>query len=814
MCGGGAVAGGLWTQMKEQFIYLLKGPGSTASSVSPLLPIPPSPPAFRSSYAFEAHVQEAGRASASHPQAISLAWDEREQFGDQQPGWQGLSQHDRKSILLDLYLQIAACSSAVDAIARRIFSGGFVVEKVDQDGPDNREHFDLLNEFLLRINPDWDFNQLGRSLIQDYLIYGECYGEMTWKNGQPWQLYKADCIPMGFYANKYGQIEQFYQEMPSSRKRNLLDPRTIIRWWSPHPRTSVDPFAPIEKVSDASLIDKKMMLWMISFFQKGAKFNYYFKGVADRDEADRFLTFFKQNFMGEKNAHIPPITWGNAEIAPLGNQGPLQMDFDKGMDKMEVTIYGAYGVPPASVSIIQTGAMGGHSEQEQDKMFVFNACDPAKQAFFEKINDRVTKRGFGITDYRISAKYADYRSDKDMATTEDIRIKNGSRTVDEIRMESGKKPYAQGGSVPFIWSTKEVVPLARLEDLEDEQRENAQVALQTAQANADLAATKAKQAKEPAQQAPVPGNNQTRDEKNQANDGKKPGNDEKKQQESYSATDAMIALMIPPEIGQQIALPDGEAVEDLHLMLAYLGDVTALQIDLALLAAALQTWASAQAPLAGRIAGCGRFDAPEGEPIPLIALPDIPGLPEARQSLVQCLQMLGIDANGEHGYTPHITLKYQDASLPMPAFEVPHLDLFFDSICLAIGKQRTFFPLLGQKQEAQLFTGKTELPQWTDPEEEALLAGLAQQGVTALTWEEGPNPCRMCLMNRGVTVKLGDPFPSGHRTPQVHPHCDCNVRQVYQAQEEEDRDATQKLPVVRKQTALPLTEADTWEGRG
>lgn len=803
---------GLWQTMQESWIYLIKGPGSTASS-SPLVPIPPPLPEFRSSLVFESHMQEAGRASASHPQAISLAWDEREQYGDQQPGWQGLSQHDRKAILLDLYLQIAACSSAVDAIARRIFSGGFVVEKIDQDGPDNRQHFDLLSEFLLRINPDWDFNQLGRSLIQDYLIYGECYGELTWRGGQPWQLYKADCIPMGFYANKYGQIEQFYQELPSSRKRNQLDPRNIIRWWMPHPRTSVDPFAPIEKVSDASLIDKKMMLWMISFFQKGAKFNYYFKGVADRDEADRFLTFFKQNFMGEKNAHVPPITWGNAEIAPLGNQGPLQMDFDKGMDKMEVTIYGAYGVPPASVSIIKTGAMGGHSEQEQDKMLVFNACDPAKGAFFEKINDRIVKRGFGITDYRISAKYADYRSDKDMAMVEDIRIKNGSRTVDETRMEAGKKPYADGGSVPFIWSTKEVVPLARLEDLEDEQKQTAQVALQTAKAQADLAQTKAKQAKEPPPEPTPPAlaDNGAPAQKTPqsvvSKETDEPVKPTAKQQESKGAnTGAMVALMIPSESAKQLAALTAAAVkscchplpaEDLHITLALLGDVADIPVArVPMVQRALRELAGNHRALQGHIAGVGRFDAQPGERPALLALPDIPGLSELRQGIVSCVQDVLVSVNQEHGYTPHITLAYLEPGVDMPVLELPALPLFFDQICLAVGDERTFFPLLGQQQEA-LFTGKTELPQWSDPEEEELLANFAKQGVVALAWEEGPNPCRLCLMNQGVTVKLGDPFPSGHRTPLVHPHCDCGVKEVYQAQEE-DKDMTQKLPMVKK----------------
>lgn len=641
----------LWNMAKEQMTYLLRGPGSNTSSSTQLISIPPPEPPFRTSLVFESHVQEAGK--AKNPQTISAAWDERRNWAnDTQASWQGLTAQDRKTIMLDIYLNNSAASSCVDVISKRIFSGGYVVEKIDEEAPDNKEHEDTLHEFALRINAEWDFCQLGRSIVMDKLIFGEGYSEIIWKNGLPYNLIKVDCIPMGYKANKYGQIEAFYQQLDSSRQKNWLDPENIIRWWFPHPRASIDPFAPVEKVTDAVLIDKKMMLWMQTFFRQGAKFPYHIEGASDRDEADRLQAWFLQNVMGEKNAHKLPVTWGNAKIVPTGNQGALTMDFQTGMDRMDTMVYGAFGVPPAAVSIIKVGALGGNSGEDQDKSLIYNACDPVKSAFLEKLNDRIVKRGFGITDYRYGLRYADYRSDESVSKVEDTRIKNGSRTVDEIRAESGKRPYKQGGSVPFIWSTKEVVPLARLDDLEDEQRENAALSLQTAAANADLAQTKAKQAKEP-----------------------------------------------QPEQQPPAMQPSGKSAKQ-------------------------------------------QKQAPQKE-----------------QEVVQL-------------------------SLPL------------------------------DEAEPRLFTGKTELPQWTDPEEDQMLYKLAKQGVEEVIWETCPNPCAVCLMNDKVTVRLGMPFPSGHRTPLCHPNCDCKLIPVKTVQEqEEDPEATQKLPAIKIKKPLPLTEDDLWEGK-
>lgn len=843
----------MWEYFKESIMYLLKGPGSITSSHTSLLPIQVAPPALKTSLIFESHIQEAGKGFSKNPQTISSAWDERRMWGDQARVWGGLTLQERKLIMLDIYLNNPWISACIDVIAKRIFSGGYVVEKIDEEAPDNAAHEDQMHEFALRINPDWDFNQLGRALITDKLIFGECYSETTWKAGQPWQLFKIDCPTMGYQANRYGQIEQFYQEMEWSRERFFYDPKNIIRWWFPHPRASIDPFAPAEKVTDAVLLDKKMTTWMLTFFQKGTKFPFSVEGVGDQDEADRFLQFFRQNFTGEKNAHAPFVTWGNAKLVWNAAQ-KLDMDFQMGLDRMRTIIFAAYGVPPAAVSIIESGNIGGGTGEDQDKSLIFNACDPVKHAFFEKLNDRIVRRGMGITDYRYNTRYAEYRSDESIAKVEDMRLKNGSRTINEIRVEGGKRPYDkdQGGDVPFIWSSKEITPVPRLGDLEAEQKQNAQLALQQAAAAADLAQTKAKQAKEPPPPVPPallppgqqqPGQQQPGQQQNQNNvkQPEKPAQANKKQQkqasgpqgkqqeavtlldlmdqatESQVNTGAMVALMIPPEIGEQIAIAGGEPIEDLHITLAFLGETSDIDPErLPLLRQELSNIAQCHYSLSGRIAGLGRFDAPEGQPDPIIALPDIPGLPELRQALVSGLHDILVPANNEHGYTPHITLAYIEKSAPMPVKDVPNLDLYFDQICLVLGDERFFFPLLGQKSESDSHIESTSpIPDnlWVRPDIDTKIQELAAQGVVSITWGDHPGSCDMCHNNNGVTVKLSETFPSGHQLAPAHPRCVCSMLYTYADGHTEieksmydpdaaiavnDPDITQKLPVVRK----------------
>jgi HK97 family phage portal protein len=47
--------------------------------------------------------------------------------------------------------------------------------------------------------------------------------------------------------------------------------------------------------------------------------------------------------------------------------------------------------------------------------------------------------------------------------------------------------------------------------------------------------------------------------------------------------------------------------------------------------------------------------------------------------------------------------------------------------------------------------------------------------VEKLKWIVSIDPCDLCKQNKGKSVTYGDPFPSGHTHPIVHPNCACDV---------------------------------------
>src|SRR6185503_4087567 len=93
----------------------------------------------------------------------------------------------------------------------------------------------------------------------------------------------------------------------------------------------------------------------------------------------------------------------------------------------------------------------------------------------------------------------------------------------------------------------EITPVPRLGDLEDEQKQNAQLALQQAQAAADLAQTKAKQAKEPPPEPTVPPALQTQQlQKAQQPVAQKKTDEPVQKQESVADTPEPAKLWIMP----------------------------------------------------------------------------------------------------------------------------------------------------------------------------------------------------------------------------------------------------------------------------
>jgi len=174
-----------------------------------------------------------------------------------------------------------------------------------------------------------------------------------------------------------------------------------------------------------------------------------------------------------------------------------------------------------------------------------------------------------------------------------------------------------------------------------------------------------------------------------------------------------IGFFLPPAIAEQLALPDGQPADKLHLTLAFLG--TADKLDLNQLEEGLALWAKREIPVTGRINGLGRFTetSVEGQHA-FYASFDAPRLAQFRQNLVGELAWMGFPANQEHGYTPHITLQFLAAGDPSPLTGIAPIEITFDTLTLAIGDRRVEYQLTGAPTEKSRTAEKSQASgHWT-----------------------------------------------------------------------------------------------------
>lgn len=162
-------------------------------------------------------------------------------------------------------------------------------------------------------------------------------------------------------------------------------------------------------------------------------------------------------------------------------------------------------------------------------------------------------------------------------------------------------------------------------------------------------------------------------------------------------TGVMVALYPDPDAAKLIAVRGGEAPEDLHVTLAYMGHVTdsgTNGLDLAgsvsQIVAACQIAAATHEPLSGSVGGIGKFPD-SGHGVPIWTPLDVPGLTALRESVVAALTDAQLPVKTDHGFTPHMTLGFNlDLALIPPLDEVP---VTFNHLVVSVGEQDQQIPL-------------------------------------------------------------------------------------------------------------------------
>jgi 2'-5' RNA ligase len=158
-------------------------------------------------------------------------------------------------------------------------------------------------------------------------------------------------------------------------------------------------------------------------------------------------------------------------------------------------------------------------------------------------------------------------------------------------------------------------------------------------------------------------------------------------------TGAMVALYLPSEVAQKIALPGGEEPAELHCTLAYLGEASDIE-DPEKLRRQVKAFAALYQPIRARIGGIGKFNRINEEGTQAFwASFEAPELPRLRERLLEMLQDVGFEQATNYGFTPHITLKYLKPGEPLPLQDIPEMDFTVDRVSLALAGNREDYAL-------------------------------------------------------------------------------------------------------------------------
>lgn len=178
-------------------------------------------------------------------------------------------------------------------------------------------------------------------------------------------------------------------------------------------------------------------------------------------------------------------------------------------------------------------------------------------------------------------------------------------------------------------------------------------------------------------------------------------------QPDYSGS-CMIALYPPADVAGSLAVDGGLPPGGMHLTIAYTGD--AADVDLRALGAVAKSLAG-RPPVEATLSGHARFTGGSDGDV-IVALVDSPALESLRADAMAALAAAGIAVPSEHGFTPHMTICYQDPAAADPVGRIDPVPVTFGAVSAVHGEQQDAYPFAGPDDAAAQAQRRREQAIW------------------------------------------------------------------------------------------------------
>ncbi len=378
---------------------------------------------------------------------------------------------DRKTLMEQLqmlYVSWPWSSACVYTIARFSSAGGMSIEPRDETNqrketvhlsPQAQKAQDLFDY----VNPQQNFRQLMRGIFTDLLIYGDSFIEVVWALGEPIALYSLPCPDMLIDADEHGDVN-FYVQRTDTDRRAKFEPHQVIHIKFDSPRGGLYGLGPTEKAVHP------ITAWLFTegllkaTMKKGNPPNL---GVAwDMDLATNEIKTWSQKYrsryLGPDNVGNPIEVRGKTQIHEFAQSKIAEYEAVKAGSRDEIC--GSYGTPPAMVTIIESGNLGGGTGTSQFKTFKVNTCGPVQELVLEAFTFAILRQGFGVTDFTCNFGDVDYRDDLVVEEIRAKRVERGGWTINRYRDDIDEPPV-EGGDDAVIIQTRDVVLVKDLAEM-------------------------------------------------------------------------------------------------------------------------------------------------------------------------------------------------------------------------------------------------------------------------------------------------------------------------------------------------------------
>lgn len=375
----------------------------------------------------------------------------------------------RMDQLLGLYINCYPLSVGIDVIAKTATAGGLTPRPIrDINSPvsiKQSPHAGVVavTKLLRFVNPSMDCRQLMRGVITDMYIYGDSFTEVVYLKGAPLALYPLDPSTITVTTDPHGNPTGFHQQTKRNQTADF-GLHQVIHVKFDAPGNTIYGLSPIEKVllPVTTWIFGASLLRMT--FMKGdpLKAHVDWPMALPDVERQRFQDQYRTKNIGLSNIGTLFETKGGALVKELGTNNISVWRQNQADSRDE--ILSSLGVPGSKVGVSKAGGLGGGVGLSDDRNFRINVVGPAQELVLEKFTFKLLYQAYGIEDWALYFGTVDWRDDYVLEQIRDMRIRNGTWSVNRARADIGEPP-TPGGDVSIIVDRQNMVVVRDLDAL-------------------------------------------------------------------------------------------------------------------------------------------------------------------------------------------------------------------------------------------------------------------------------------------------------------------------------------------------------------